>query len=153
MGIEVAVSVESSATFHHIGKPVPLESLEGRKGVKYSPLFDMYSFNTSNNLEIPIELHAFGPNCSLDPLVQREAHVAFKVNNIEISLKNKNIVMPLYQPFTGYKCAIILLNGQLLELIETTLSEKEIWGNTILENSILYPDFDQITKTKTCIKK
>ena len=30
-------------TFHHIGKPVPLESIKDNKDTKYSPLFDMDS--------------------------------------------------------------------------------------------------------------
>lgn len=128
--------------FHHIGRPVPLKNLKGRKDVKYSHLFDMYSLDMRNSLGIPIELHAFDKNCSLHERVQKEAHVAFKVDDIELALKDKEIIMPLYQPFAGYKCAMIVLNDQLIELIETSLSENEIWGDGILKNSILYPSKD-----------
>lgn len=126
-------------TFHHIGKPVPLDSIRGNKGTKYSPLFDMYSLDMKNDLSIPIELHAFGENSSLDVRVQTEPHVAFRVNNIEIALQGQEVIMPLYQPFAGYRNAIVSINGQLIELIETTLSESEIWGDGIFEDSILYP--------------
>lgn len=65
-------------TFHHIGKPVPLESIKDNKNTKYSPLFDMYSLDMKNDLSIPIELHAFGENSSLDVRIQKEPHVALK---------------------------------------------------------------------------
>lgn len=125
--------------FHHIGKPVPLENIEKNKDTKYSPLFDMYSLDMKNDLAIPIEFHAFGKNSSLDVRIQKETHVAFKVNDIEAALQGKETVMPLYQPFAGYRCAMVIINGQLIELIETTLSEREIWGDGIFKDSILYP--------------
>jgi heme exporter protein D len=34
--------------------------------------------------------------------------------------------MPLYEPFKCYKCVMISINNILLEIIETTLSKKEI---------------------------
>lgn len=126
-------------TFHHIGKPVPLEALVNHEGVRYSSLFDMYSLNMNNNLSIPIELHAFGKNSSLHPRIQKEVHIAFKVNDIVQALNNQKILMPLYQPFANYRCAMIDVNNQLVELIETSLPESEIWGDGIFRNSILYP--------------
>ncbi|MHB8061048.1 MAG: hypothetical protein ACYDG2_00225 [Ruminiclostridium sp.] len=126
-------------TFHHIGKPVPLESIKDNKDTKYSPLFEMYSLDMKNDLSIPIELHAFGKNSSLDVRIQKEPHVAFKVNDIVAALKGKEIIMPLYQPFAGYRCAMVIINEQLVELIETSLSEREIWGDGIFKDSILYP--------------
>lgn len=47
--------------------------------------------------------------------------------------------MPLYQPFAGYRCAMILVNQQPIELIESSLSESQIWGDGIFKDSILYP--------------
>lgn len=129
---------EINLSFHHIGKPVPLEQIKDHPDTKYSPLFDMYSLDMKNDLSLPIELHAFGPASSLDPLIQKEPHVAFKVNNIDKALIDKKILMPLYQPFADYRCAMILVNEQPIELIETTLSESEIWGDGIYKDSILY---------------
>lgn len=126
--------------FHHIGKPVPLAQIKDDPATKYSPLYDMYSLDQQNRLTIPIELHAFGPACSLDNRIQTEPHVAFTVTNIHEALRDQQIIMPLYQPFAGYQCAMILLNGQPVELIETTLSEAEIWGDGIFKDSILYPN-------------
>ncbi|BCC14558.1 TPA: hypothetical protein ACLBZV_003313 [Bacillus cereus] len=113
--------------------------IQGNKNTKYSPLFDMYSLDMENHLSIPIELHAFGPNSSLDNRIQKETHIAFKTNDIEYALRGKEIIMPLYQPFANYRCAMVIINGQLIELIETSLSEQEIWGEGIFKDSILYP--------------
>lgn len=66
-------------------------------------------------------------------------HVAFTTNDIHAALQNEKTIMPLYTPFAGYFCAMIIVNEQPLELIETTLSEREIWGDGIFKDSILYP--------------
>lgn len=126
-------------TFHHIGKPVELKKIKDNPETKFSPLFDMYSLDMRNDLLLPVELHAFGKNSSLDKKIQEETHVAFKVDNINLALEGQEIIMPLYQPFADYRCAMILVNNQLIELIETSLTETEIWGDGIFKDSILYP--------------
>lgn len=133
------IAEDLKMTFHHIGKPVPIETIIDYPALKYSPLFDMYSVDLKNSLCIPVELHAFGKNSSLHPRIKQETHVAFKVNDITSALKDQEILMPLYQPFADYLCAIVNINGQLIELIETSLSESEIWGDGIFKDSVLYP--------------
>ncbi len=134
----------SRMIFHHIGKPISLESIKDNKDVKYSPLFDMYSLNTQNGLSLPIEWHAFGTNSSLDRRIQTEPHIAFKVKDIAAALIGQEIVMPLYEPFSGYRCAIIQVNGVLIELIETSLSEEKIWHDEeTLKNGVLYGGEEQ----------
>jgi hypothetical protein len=100
----------------------------------------MYSLDVANDLTIPIELHAFGPKCSLDRRIQTQPHVAFVVDDIQAALRGQEVIMPLYQPFAGYQCAMLLVSGQPVELIETTLSEREIWGDGVFKDSVLYPD-------------
>lgn len=127
-------------SFHHIGKPVDLASIKDEPATKYSVLFDMYTLDMQNNLSVPVQLHAFGAASSLNMRIQNESHVAFKVENIDLAMGDNEVIMPLYTPFEGYSCAMVDINGQLVELIETTLSEAEIWGDGIFKNSILYPD-------------
>ncbi|QBO36250.1 hypothetical protein EQG49_07140 [Periweissella cryptocerci] len=126
--------------FHHIGKPVPLAQIKDDPAIKYSSLYDMYSLDQLNELGIPVELHAFGPNSSLDARIQAESHVAFVTDDIQRDLAGQEIIMDLYQPFAGYQCAMILLKGVPVELIQTTLSEAEIWGDGPFKDSILYPE-------------
>lgn len=70
-------------------------------------------------------------------------HVAFTTNDIHAALQNEKIIMPLYTPLAGYSRAMIIVNEQPIELIETTLSESEIWGDRIFKNSVLYPQGKQ----------
>lgn len=129
----------SQIIFHHIGKPVSLEIIRDNKDAKYSPLFDMYSLNMQNAVSLPIEWHAFGKSSSLDWRIQTESHIAFKVNDITAALIGQEIVMPLYEPFVGYRCAMIQVNGVLIELIETLLPEEKIWHDEeTLKNGVLY---------------
>lgn len=129
----------SKIIFHHIGKPVSLESIKDNKDVKYSPLFDMYSLNMQNAVSLPIEWRAFENNSSLDRRIQTEPHIAFKVNDIAAALIGQEIVMPLYEPFVGYRCAMVQVNGVLIELIETSLPEENIWRDEeTLKNGVLY---------------
>lgn len=126
-------------TFHHIGRPVPLERLRHQKDVKYSPLFDMYSLNMMHDLPIPMEYHAFGPQSTLHERIQTEPHIAFKVDDIVSALEQKEILMPLYQPFEGYQCAMVLIHDSLIELIQTSRTEDELWNGDALKGSVLYP--------------
>lgn len=126
-------------TFHHIGKPVPLDVIKDDISTRYSPLFDMYTLNRLNELSLPIQLHAFGEASELHEIIKQQSHVAFKVSNIREALKGQEIIMPLYEPFSGYQCAMILVNRQPIELIETSLLEREIWGDGLFKDSKLYP--------------
>ncbi|MDC0535247.1 hypothetical protein OAO18_05465, partial [Francisellaceae bacterium] len=65
-------------------------------------------------------------------------HVCFKVQNIEEYLEGQKILMELYEPFEGYKAAMIEVEGAPIELIETSMSEEEIW-NDDKEGSYMYP--------------
>lgn len=127
--------------FHHIGKPVSLAKIKNHPKVKYSSLFDMYSLDMENNFNLPIELHAFGEKCTLHEIIQTQVHIAFIANDINEAIKDEQIIMPLYTPFKDYHCAMILVNNQAIEIIETTLSESEIWGDGIFKDSILYPKY------------
>lgn len=123
--------------FHHIGIPVKKSKLS--KNARYSPLFKMYSEEAKNNLNIHIEYHAFDPGSSLDKRLQTLPHIAFKTNTIEKDLLDKEIIMPLYEPFKGYRCAAIQINDVIVELIETSLPEDKIWNDSdTINNGILY---------------
>lgn len=123
--------------FHHIGIPVNRSRIG--KNARYSSLFRMYTEDARSNLDVHIQYHAFDDESPLDNRVKSQVHVAFKTENIEKALKGKQVVMPLYEPFKGYRCAMIIENDLLIELIETSLSEQDVWNdNYVLENGVLY---------------
>jgi hypothetical protein len=124
--------------FHHIG--IPIEKSKIGKNAKYSPLYKMYTQDGVNNLGLHIQYHAFDSGSSLDEKIRSKVHVAFKTdNNIEEIIKGHEIIMPLYEPFKGYKCTMIIVNDMPIEIIETTLSEEEVWNDEEnLNNGVLY---------------
>ena len=118
--------------FHHIGVPtekvMPVE--------RYSSLYGMYTSDGQNE-DIHIQFHRYNKDSILDKRIQNSVHIAFKTDNIEEYLKGKEVIMPMYEPFEGYKVAMVLLDDVPIEIIETTLSEEEIW-NGDHSGSVLY---------------
>ncbi|GAA4172345.1 hypothetical protein GCM10022287_13060 [Gryllotalpicola koreensis] len=116
-----------------------MEELESDPRARYSPLYRMYTLDLPNELSLHIQLHAFREESGLHERIRTESHVAFKVEDIETALRGEEILMPLYEPFDGYRCAIVAVNHQLIELIETGLSDEQIWGEAIFRGGVLYP--------------
>ena len=120
--------------FHHIGIPTN-ESLEGEK---YSSTFKMYT-SGGNHKQFRIQYHRFEEDSPLHPLLKTKTHVAFKVNNIDVAIEGQNIILEPYYPFEGFKVAAIEVDGSPIELIETHLSEEEIWAEP-KGPSVIYPE-------------
>ena len=119
--------------YHHMGIP----TTEKHADERYSSSFKMYT--TKGHNPFRIQYHRFEEDCPLHPLIQTKAHVAFKVNDLDEAIKGQQVIMEPYEPFTGFKVAMIEAEGTPIELIETTLSEQEIW-NDEHKNSIIYPE-------------
>lgn len=122
--------------YHHMG--IPTDS--PREGEKYSSTFKMYTSGGENS-EFRIQYHRFEPGSSLHPLIQSKPHVAFKVNDLHEAIKGKEVILTPYEPFPGFKVAMIAECGAPIELIETSLSEAEIWYSDH-KNTVIYPEAD-----------
>ncbi|KTD06537.1 hypothetical protein Lgra_3314 [Legionella gratiana] len=120
--------------YHHVGIPVK----EPRPDERYSSVMDMYT--SGGELPGRIQYHRFGPNCPLHPLIQTIPHIAYKVENLSEAVKGKNVLLEPYFPMKNFKVAVIEENGAVIEFIETSLSEDEIWNTSKHQESILYPD-------------
>lgn len=110
-------------SFHHLGIP----TIESKPGERYSPLFDMYTAD-SDCESIRIQWHRFGPASSLHPILKSQPHVAFKVNDLERAISGKPLLLGPYEPIENFHVAIIEDRGQPIELIQTTLTDEEIWA-------------------------
>ncbi len=120
--------------FHHIGIPTTVR----REGERYSSTFKMY---TSGGEESPyrIQYHRFEEDCPLHPLIKTKMHVAFQVDDLQAAIEGQEIILGPYEPFSGFKVVMIIDSDAPIELIETTLSEEEIWYKNH-NNSVIYPD-------------
>ncbi|MDQ2128293.1 hypothetical protein R4I72_07490 [Leclercia adecarboxylata] len=65
-------------------------------------------------------------------------HVAFKVNSLSAAIEGEEIILGPYEPIDGYPVAVINDAGVPIELIETTLSDDEIWPRARSGHGSLY---------------
>ena len=115
-----AAIIEWGWRYHHTGIP----SQQPRNDEQYIP---QYKMHVSGFPESPygIEWMRFEPDSPLSKIVQTVPHVAFAVDDIELALKDKQILTEVCSPARGIKVAMILHNGCPIELIEFTKNDFE----------------------------
>ena len=124
-----------SYRYHHLGIP----TTACRPGEHDSSTFRMDSSGGEDPAGFRIQYHRFEPGSSLHPLIQTVPHVAFKVDNLDAAIEGELLLLDPDEPFEGFKVAMIEDDGAPIELIETDLSEDEIWGEP-KANSVIYPE-------------
>lgn len=119
--------------FHHMGIP----TTETKLGERYSSKFKMYTTDSISE-SYRIQFHRFDDDCPLHSLIKTMPHIAYKVSSIEEAIVGEEVILEPYEPFAGFKVAMIAKSGVPIEFIETTLSEDEIWNTSCHKNSIIY---------------
>ena len=99
----------------------------------------MYTSGGEDPAGFRIQFHRFEPGSCLHPLIQSTPHVAFQVDDLAAAVADEQVLLGPYEPFSGFKVAIIEEDGIPIELIETDLSDDEIWGEP-KANSVIYPE-------------
>lgn len=118
--------------FHHLGIP----TTEKKSGEYYSKKFDLWSADVQDS-RINAQFHRFGPNTKLHPLMAKYPHVAFKVNDIEKAVEGEEIIMEIYEPIPGYKAAMINDAGMPIELVQTQLTDEELYAKAKSGQSVV----------------
>lgn len=108
--------------FHHIGIP----SQQTRSDEKFSEKMGLYT--ADNPGKFRIQWHRFAANSPLHPLIQQVPHVAFKVDNLQAAIAGETVILGPYEPIDDYFVAMIDDQGVPIELIETQLTDEEIWA-------------------------
>lgn len=108
-------------TFHHFGIPLQDGVFEGA----YSEKAEMYTVD--NPGQFRVQWHRFKDSSPLHNLIKTVPHVAFKVDNLLRAIEDEEVILGPYEPIDGFFVAMINDNGAPIELIETTLSDDEIW--------------------------
>lgn len=120
-------------SYHHMGIPTQTP----KPNERYSSTFKM--FTTPGDNPFRIQWHRYEPGCPLHPLIQTVPHVAFKVSSIDEAIIGQTVILEPYYPFEGFRVAMIEVEGAPIELIETDLTEEQIWSGSY-KNSVIYPD-------------
>jgi hypothetical protein len=121
---------------HHVGIP----ATEPRPGERYAAKVGMY---TTDDLSgpVPVQWHRYEPSSSLDPLLREHPHVAYKVNDLKAAISGHTLLLGPYEPIDGYRVAVINNAGMPIELIETELTNDDIWGRAKTGQSASLYDF------------
>ncbi|NWG12658.1 MAG: hypothetical protein HXY20_03890 [Acidobacteria bacterium] len=99
--------------YHHLGIPTN-ESKPGEVCLEQHRVY-VSGFETS---PYGIEWMRFEPECPLPELVKRIPHVAFRVDQLELELENKEVLIAPNSPSEGVRVAFIVDNGAPVEFIE-----------------------------------
>lgn len=76
----------------------------------------------------------------LSEIIKTNPHIAFKVDNLEEAIEDEEIILEIYEPIDDYFVAVINDNGIAIELIQTQLSDEEIWDRAKKGRGSLYRD-------------
>ena len=118
--------------FHHMGLP----TAEARPGERFSELFGMYTSDSECGL-LRVQWHRFTPDSPLHLLIRTVPHAAFKVADLDRAIAGRTLLLGPFEPIAGFRVAMIEDGGQPVELIETSLTDEQIWGRKE-SDSILY---------------
>ncbi len=118
--------------FHHFG--IPLQ--DGKEEGVFSEKAGMYTVDNPGKFRV--QWHRFTDNSPLHPLLKTVPHVAFKVDNLKEAISGEEIILGPYEPIDDYFVAVINDGGVPIELIQTTLSDDELWGRARTGQGSLY---------------
>lgn len=118
--------------FHHFG--IPLQ--DGKEEGIFSEKAGMYT--SDNPGKFRVQWHRFTDNSPLHTLLKTMPHVAFKVDNLEEAVKDEEIILGPYEPIDDYFVAVINDSGVPIELIQTSLSDNELWNRARSGKGSLY---------------
>jgi len=116
--------------FHHLGIPINKK----RNDERYSEHFKM--FTSDNEGKFRIQFHRFEEDSPLNTIIKTKPHIALQVDNLLEAIKNENVILGPYEPIPKYKVAIINDGGMPIELIETELTDEELWGKAKEQNDL-----------------
>ncbi|TDQ17945.1 hypothetical protein EDF75_5177 [Raoultella sp. BIGb0149] len=123
---------EIDYVFHHFG--IPLQ--DGRQEGVFSEKAGMYTHDNPGKFRV--QWHRFTPDSPLHTLLKTVPHVAFKVDDLAAAIRGEEVILGPYEPVDDYFVAVINDSGVPIELIQTTLSDDELWSRARSGQGSLY---------------
>lgn len=84
-------------------------------------------YTTDNPGKFNVQWHRFTEDSPLPKLLKMVPHVAFKVEDLSVAISDEEVILGPYEPMDDYFVAIINDNSVPIELIQTTLTDDELW--------------------------
>ncbi len=124
------MSKQSRYSFHHLGIPTD----EVKPGERYSAHFKMYTADHPGRFRI--QFHRFEKDSPMHSLIQTVVHVALLVDDLDAAVLGEELLLGPYEPVPGYRVAIINNAGVPVELVETELTDDELWGKAVSQDDL-----------------
>ena len=99
--------------YHHLGIP----TTERREGEIHLPQLGIHVVPHDSN-SYGVEWMRYEADSPIPELVQRVAHVAFEVDDLEVELEGKEILIEPNSPSPGVTVAFIVDNGAPVEFLQ-----------------------------------
>ncbi len=111
--VQPSAILNDGMKFHHLGIPTK----EIKPNEKYIKKLRCYvsGFETS---EFGIEWMRFEDDSPVHKIIQNIPHLAFEVENLELAIKDRELIGDISYPSTGIKVAMVLENGAPIEFLE-----------------------------------
>jgi len=101
------------AEFHHVGVPVS----EPQPGETYLEAAKVHLTDGASH-PYRFEYLRFEADSPLPERMQKNPHVAYVVDDLETALEGENVLLEPFEPMAGLRCAFIVKNGVVLELMQ-----------------------------------
>ena len=118
--------------FHHLGIPTN----KPKSNETYSEAMEMYT--SDNPGKFRIQWHRFNENSPFHPLLKTLPHAAFKVDDLNAAIKDEEIILGPYEPIDDYMVAVINDAGVPIELVQTNLTDEELWNRARNKQGSIY---------------
>ncbi|HFN1103743.1 TPA: hypothetical protein ACHBXQ_005212 [Klebsiella variicola subsp. variicola] len=118
--------------FHHFGIPLQDGKLEGIFSEKAG------MFTSDNPGKFKVQWHRFTDDSPLHHLLKTVPHIAFKVDDLSAAISEEEVILGPYEPIDDYFVAVINDAGVPVELIQTTLTDDELWKRARTGEGSLY---------------
>ncbi len=99
--------------FHHIGVPVT-EKIPGMRHIAHLK-FWVTGYESS---PYKYEWMFFDPDCALPKLVKTKPHICFEVDNLEVALAGREILIAPTSPVPELRVAFVEHEGAPIELLQ-----------------------------------
>ncbi len=107
------IPVQTALEYHHLGIPTKVK----RDNETYLEEFKVYVSGYEES-EYNIEWMRFEDDSPLPEIVKTIPHVAFRVDNLEEAIKEKELLIEPNSPSEGIRVAFIIENGAPVEFLE-----------------------------------
>ena len=99
--------------YHHVGIPTG-QPLEGMMRVEHLRI----ACTNHDSNPFGIQWMCYDAECPVPPLVREVAHVAFEVDDLELALVGKKVIIPPNSPSPGVLVAFVEEAGAPVELLQ-----------------------------------